>query len=128
MLHHVEATGFSGCSAETIADGDTSAAIVSGWSATRNLLCRYEPSSGGNYAARRRLDNRVKIESAVLPQFRPMRLAVRREPFGSSDWLYELKYDGFRALALIESGSCFLISRHGQVLCDSPAGFASRPY
>jgi len=25
-----------------------------------------------------------------------------REPFSSPDWIYELKYDGFRALAEIE--------------------------
>jgi bifunctional non-homologous end joining protein LigD len=54
-----------------------------------------------------------------------MRLAIRREPFDSPDWLYELKYDGFRALALIESGSCRLVSRNGHVYKSFPGLRAS---
>jgi len=38
----------------------------------------------------------------------PARLAV---PFGHSDFLYELKMDGFRCVAYIEDGKCELISR-----------------
>src|SRR5262249_26376532 len=45
----------------------------------------------------------------------PMRLASRREPFDDPDWLYEIKYDGFRALAQIESGACQLVSRKGHI-------------
>jgi len=36
-----------------------------------------------------------------------------REPFSSADWIFELKYDGFRALAEIEYGRCRLVSRNG---------------
>jgi bifunctional non-homologous end joining protein LigD len=49
-----------------------------------------------------------------------MRLAARREPFDHPDWVYELKYDGFRALAVIESGSCRLISRKVHVYKSFP--------
>ena len=42
-----------------------------------------------------------------------MPLNRSREPFSSPDWIYELKYDGFRALAEIEYGRCRLISRNG---------------
>ena len=35
------------------------------------------------------------------------------EPFNAADWIFEIKYDGFRALAEIEGGSCRLISRNG---------------
>jgi len=35
------------------------------------------------------------------------------EPFSYLDWIFELKYDGFRALAEIEYGRCRLISRNG---------------
>src|SRR5207302_2816730 len=38
----------------------------------------------------------------------PTRIAA---PFDHADWLFELKHDGFRALAYIESGACRLISR-----------------
>ena len=48
----------------------------------------------------------------VVP-FTPMPLNRCREPFSSPDWIYELKYDGFRALAEIEYGRCRLISRNG---------------
>jgi ATP-dependent DNA ligase len=33
-----------------------------------------------------------------------MRLARRSEPFDHPDWIYEIKFDGFRALAYVESG------------------------
>jgi bifunctional non-homologous end joining protein LigD len=36
-----------------------------------------------------------------------------REPFDDRDWIFELKYDGFRALAHITGGDCHLISRNG---------------
>jgi bifunctional non-homologous end joining protein LigD len=41
-----------------------------------------------------------------------MRLASLREPFDHPDWIFELKYDGFRALAEVRSGECRLISRN----------------
>jgi bifunctional non-homologous end joining protein LigD len=49
-----------------------------------------------------------------------MRLAVRRDPFDHPDWLYELKLDGFRALAVIESGACRLVSRKANVYKSFP--------
>ena len=47
----------------------------------------------------------------MLPSFEPMRLAHLRQPFDHKDWLFELKYDGFRALACVENGSARLVSR-----------------
>ena len=44
---------------------------------------------------------------------RPMPLVRISEPFNAADWIFEIKYDGFRALAEIEGGSCRLISRNG---------------
>ena len=40
-----------------------------------------------------------------------MRLARRLEPFDHRDWIYEIKFDGFRALDYIEDGKCRLVSR-----------------
>src|SRR5437660_12395540 len=37
----------------------------------------------------------------------------RAAPFDDPDWIYELKMDGFRALAIIEHGRAQLISRNG---------------
>src|SRR5262249_36378983 len=61
----------------------------------------------------------------VLPQFSPMRLAVRREPFDSPECIFEVKYDGFRALAILESGSCRLVSRKAHVYKSFPGLCAS---
>jgi bifunctional non-homologous end joining protein LigD len=45
--------------------------------------------------------------------FQPMPLSRRASPFDHPDWLFELKYDGFRSLAVIQSGRCEFISRNG---------------
>jgi bifunctional non-homologous end joining protein LigD len=44
-----------------------------------------------------------------------MRLSRRPEPFDSDEYIYELKVDGFRALARIANGKGELISRNGNV-------------
>jgi bifunctional non-homologous end joining protein LigD len=46
-------------------------------------------------------------------QFQPMPLLKRRLPFDDPDFIFEVKYDGFRALAVIEHGRAQLISRNG---------------
>jgi bifunctional non-homologous end joining protein LigD len=45
--------------------------------------------------------------------FQPMPLARRPAPFDHPEWVFELKYDGFRSLAVIQNGRCQLISRNG---------------
>src|ERR1700730_17000915 len=45
--------------------------------------------------------------------FQPMPLSRRPLPFDHPEWIFELKYDGFRSLAVIENGCCQLISRNG---------------
>ncbi|PYV76175.1 MAG: hypothetical protein DMG96_14890 [Acidobacteria bacterium] len=42
-----------------------------------------------------------------------MPLLKRPLPFHHPDWIFELKYDGFRALAVIEHGRAQLLSRNG---------------
>ena len=49
----------------------------------------------------------------VLPNVRPMRLTRRPEPFDHPDWIFEVKFDGFRALCFIENGAARLVSRKG---------------
>jgi ATP-dependent DNA ligase len=41
------------------------------------------------------------LAAMVFQNLRPMRLSRRLEPFDSDEYLYELKIDGFRALAHI---------------------------
>ncbi len=56
--------------------------------------------------------NRSKMPDAI----EPMLAHLVREPFDSEDWLFEVKWDGFRALAFINKGKVKLKSRSGQLL------------
>jgi ATP-dependent DNA ligase len=47
-----------------------------------------------------------------------MPLKRMAEPFDDADWVFEPKYDGFRALALIRDGQCQLVSRNGHMAVD----------
>ena len=48
----------------------------------------------------------------------PLTAPLRRqnEPFDDPDWIYEIKHDGFRALAVIENGKCGFVSHKHQTL------------
>ncbi len=48
----------------------------------------------------------------MLPRLTPMRLKRQKEAFDHPDWLFEVKFDGFRALAYLEEGRCQLVSRN----------------
>src|SRR4051812_15348593 len=49
----------------------------------------------------------------MLPgSLQPMLLQRLPEPFDHREFIYELKYDGFRALAFITNRSCRLVSRN----------------
>src|ERR1700730_9738880 len=41
----------------------------------------------------------------------PMTLTRRAQPFSHPEWLFEIKHDGFRALAYVQAGQCQLVSR-----------------
>ena len=43
-------------------------------------------------------------------KFQPIQLGRRPAAFSHPDWLYEIKFDGFRGLAHIEHGRCKLAS------------------
>jgi bifunctional non-homologous end joining protein LigD len=45
--------------------------------------------------------------------FQPMPLSRRPAPFDHPEWIFELKYDRFRSLAVMEPGRTQLISRNG---------------
>jgi bifunctional non-homologous end joining protein LigD len=44
-----------------------------------------------------------------------MPLVLRTQPFDDPDWLFELKYDGWRALAYVQRSSVTLVSRTGHI-------------
>jgi hypothetical protein len=49
----------------------------------------------------------------TLPRVQPIIPTWRKEPFDDPEWLFEFKYDGFRALCYLEHGRCHFISRRG---------------
>jgi bifunctional non-homologous end joining protein LigD len=51
-----------------------------------------------------------------LPRVPPIIPAARREPFDDPDWLFQFKYDGFRALCYLERGRGCFVSRNGNLL------------
>jgi ATP-dependent DNA ligase len=51
----------------------------------------------------------------ALPKTSPINPVVRACPFDDSDYLFELKYDGFRAMAYFQGGTCDLVSRNKHV-------------
>ncbi len=54
------------------------------------------------------------LTDVSLPRnLRPMRLSRRSQPFDSDDFIYELKIDGFRALAHLKDSRGELVSRNG---------------
>jgi bifunctional non-homologous end joining protein LigD len=58
-------------------------------------------------------------EKSKFPEsITPMLASLADEPFNSSDWLYELKWDGYRALAQIRNGKVRLYSRNDQPFND----------
>jgi ATP-dependent DNA ligase len=66
--------------------------------------------------ARNSQQTKTRYNSFVLPRnLRPIQPSRRTEPFDSDQHIFELKIDGFRALAHIEAGEGELISRNGNV-------------
>jgi bifunctional non-homologous end joining protein LigD len=53
----------------------------------------------------------------TLPRVEPIIPISRKEPFDDPEWLFDLKYDGFRALLYFEQGTrCRFVSRNDNTL------------
>src|ERR1035437_1738780 len=55
---------------------------------------------------------RIGHNSPMPRVIHPMLATLVDKPFDSQDWLYEVKWDGYRAIAFLESGSVRLVSRN----------------
>jgi bifunctional non-homologous end joining protein LigD len=51
-------------------------------------------------------------KTAVPKNIKPMKATLVDEPFDDADWLYEVKWDGYRAIATISKDNTELISRN----------------
>lgn len=49
----------------------------------------------------------------IVPVFQPLALGRAPKPFSHPDYLFELKWDGFRSLVRMELAKCRLASRKG---------------
>ena len=56
--------------------------------------------------------------------YAPMLATLVAEPPRGEDWLFEVKWDGFRALATVAAGEATLVSRNGNDLTERFAGVA----
>ncbi len=57
----------------------------------------------------------VKGKPAALPKhISPMTAKLTNGPFDDPDWLFEVKWDGYRAVAEVENGQVQLYSRNGK--------------
>jgi bifunctional non-homologous end joining protein LigD len=54
------------------------------------------------------------------PKIAPVIVHPRPAPFDHPDWLFELKYDGFRSLAYVQEESTRLVSRNGNTFKTFP--------
>jgi len=50
-----------------------------------------------------------------LPRVQPIAPTWRKEPFDHPEWVFDVKYDGFRAVCYVHRGRCNLVSRRGNV-------------
>lgn len=60
-----------------------------------------------------RLD--LKIKKTPMPHdIKPMMTTLIDKPFDNKDWLFEIKWDGYRAITEVESGKPKIYSRNGK--------------
>jgi bifunctional non-homologous end joining protein LigD len=63
------------------------------------------------------VQNLGNAAKSPLPEsLRPALASLAAAPFSSDDWLFEIKWDGIRALAVIEDGKTKLLSRSGRAI------------
>ncbi|PYV71466.1 MAG: hypothetical protein DMG96_28730 [Acidobacteria bacterium] len=79
-----------------------------------------------SYSEFRSASSTVILVILMSLQFQPMPLLKRATPFDDPDWIYELKMDGFRALAIVEHGRAQLPSRNGHPFASFSALAGSR--
>ena len=52
----------------------------------------------------------------TLPRIQPIVPTLHKKPFDHPEWVFDFKYDGFRALYYVEQRRNRLVSRNGNVM------------
>lgn len=74
---------------------------------------RLNPTVSSEGPAITALDAIPGVRKSPMPDaIHPMLATLVDEPFAAADWLYEIKWDGYRAVAFIEDGTARLVSRN----------------
>jgi bifunctional non-homologous end joining protein LigD len=69
---------------------------------------------------------RAALSAAPLPEFVAPQLAtLTSAPPQGNDWLHEIKYDGYRAIAAVAGGRCRVYTRSGQDWTEKFAAIAA---
>jgi bifunctional non-homologous end joining protein LigD len=61
---------------------------------------------------------KLKIADPMLSIVEPMQPTLRRQPFSHPDWLFEPKWDGYRAICFVEKGNIRFVSRNKKSLTE----------
>ena len=67
------------------------------------------------------------IHRAMPTSIQPMLAVPAEHPFDDSDWLFEIKWDGYRALSFIKAGKVRLVSRNQNDLTGQFSDLQSLP-
>src|SRR6185295_8677145 len=59
-------------------------------------------------------NKRAGRKAAFPKSFKPMLATLVDKPFDEAGWIYEIKWDGYRAVAMLNKGSVHLISRNNK--------------
>lgn len=61
---------------------------------------------------------KIQTKSKLPQSIKPMLAKLIDQPFNAPDWIFEIKWDGFRILAFVDGKKVQLISRHQQNYSD----------
>ena len=65
-------------------------------------------------------------DAALPTRTSPQLATLASKPATSGDWRYEIKFDGYRIMARIESGQARLVTRNGNDWTDKMASLAAQ--
>ncbi len=84
---------------------------------TRSDAGRNRAGTGGRSGSSRALEAAAKTPANMPKIITPMLAELGKgEPPASGDWVYEIKWDGVRAICFIESGKLRMFSRNGNAM------------